>query len=72
MILIIPFRFPYGFQKEAARGQDRIIHSFSHLESLRGSMRMRLAALEEGILGASMHGGDMGAWTLGQINVKTG
>jgi hypothetical protein len=50
--------------KEGARGQERLIHSFVHLESLRGSMRMRLEALEEGSLGASIHGGAMGAWTL--------
>jgi hypothetical protein len=39
----------------------RLIHSYVHLESLRGSMRMRLEALVEGSLGASFHGGLMEA-----------
>ena len=41
----------------------RLIHSYVHLESLRGSMRMRLEAMVEGSLGASIHGGAMEAWT---------
>jgi len=45
--------------KEGARGLRRLIHSYVHLESLRRSMSMRLEALEEGSLGASIHGGAM-------------
>jgi hypothetical protein len=47
--------------REGARGLRRLIHSYVHLESLRRSMSMRLEALEEGSLGASIHGGAMGA-----------
>ena len=55
------FRFPYDLFKKGARGLRRLIHSYVHLESLRRSMSMRLEALEEGSLGASIHGGTMTA-----------
>jgi hypothetical protein len=56
-------RLPYGLLKEGARGKERLIHSYVHLESLRGNMRMMLEDMEEGNLDASMHGGAMGAWS---------
>ena len=35
----------------------RLIHSFVHLESFRGSIEKRMEALDEGSLGAYFHGG---------------
>jgi hypothetical protein len=35
----------------------RLIHSYVHLKSLRGSIEERMVALNEEILGAPIHGG---------------
>ena len=43
-----------GFLME---GQERLIHTYVHLESLRESIEVRMEAIVEGSLGASFHGG---------------
>jgi hypothetical protein len=45
--------------QEGAYSQERLIHSYVHLESLRESNEERMEAMVEGSLGASFHGGLM-------------
>jgi hypothetical protein len=50
--------------QEGRKGKGELIHSFSHLESLRESLEMRFEALGEASLGACFHGERHQAWSL--------
>jgi hypothetical protein len=54
-------RFLYGWFKRGAYGLRRLIHSFVHLESLRGEMETGMEAIFEGSFGTSFHGRAMKA-----------
>jgi hypothetical protein len=50
------FRFPYGGLRGAQGARRGSIPLFVHQESWERSKRMRMEALDEGILGTSFHG----------------
>jgi hypothetical protein len=55
------FRFFLWRFKRGASGKEDLIHSYVHLESLRGSIEERMVAMVEENLGTRIHGGSQEA-----------